>query len=149
MQRVYIYQLMLCYLPIYFTLICFPASFWSDLLSHLRQRANSLEKTLMLGKIEGRRRRGRQGMRWLESITHSMDMNLSKLQKTWRAGNPDVLQSMGSHRVGHDLATEQQQQVIPCPHKFESYTLGFYSFIIRNYNKVYKVHQSFLSSIWS
>ena len=45
------------------------------------QRADSLEKTLMLGKIEGRRRRGRQRMKWLDSITHSMGMNLSKLQE--------------------------------------------------------------------
>ena len=48
---------------------------------HLKRRADSLEKTLMLGKIEGRRRRGRQQMRWLDSITGSMDMNLSKLQE--------------------------------------------------------------------
>ena len=47
---------------------------------HLMQRANSLEKTLMLGKIEGKRRRGRQRIRWLDSITNSMDMNLSELQ---------------------------------------------------------------------
>ena len=49
---------------------------------HLMQRANSLEKTLMLGKIEGRRRRGKQRMRWLDDITDSMDMSLRKFQET-------------------------------------------------------------------
>ena len=51
---------------------------------HLMQRAVSLAKTLMLGKIEGRRRRGQQRMRWLDGITDLMDMNLSKLQKIVR-----------------------------------------------------------------
>ena len=48
---------------------------------HLMQRADSLEKTMMLGKMEGKRRRRRQRMRWLDSVTNSMDMNLSQLQK--------------------------------------------------------------------
>ena len=63
--------------------------------SHLMQRADSLEKTLMLGKIEGRRGRGRQRMRWLSGITHSMDMSLSKFGSQWWTGKPGVLQSRG------------------------------------------------------
>ena len=62
---------------------------------HLRQRADSLEKTPTLGKMEGKRRRGQQRMRWLDGITDSMDMSLSKLWKIWRTGKAGVLQSMG------------------------------------------------------
>ena len=71
---------------------------------HLMWRADSLEKTLMLGKIEGRRRRGRQRMRCLDGITVSMDMSLSRIW--WWTGRPGVLQFMGSQRVRHDWATE-------------------------------------------
>ena len=63
---------------------------------HLMRRANSFENTLMLGKIEGRRRRGRQGMRWLDGITDSMDMSLSKLREMWRTGKAGMLESTGS-----------------------------------------------------
>ena len=62
---------------------------------HLMRRTDSLENTLMLGKIEGGRRRGRQRVRWLDAITNSMDMSLSKLQEIVKNRKPGMLQSMG------------------------------------------------------
>ena len=72
----------------------------------LMGRTDSLEKTLMLAKTEGRRIWGWQRMKWLDSITDSMDMVWVNSGSWWWTGKPSVLQSMGSQRVGHDWATE-------------------------------------------
>ena len=69
---------------------------------HLMRRADSLEKTLMLGKIEGKRRRGWQRMRWLDSITDSLDMNLSKL---WETVKDREASSVGVHGVSESDKT--------------------------------------------
>ena len=73
---------------------------------HLMRRADSLEKTLMLGKTEGRRKRGQQRMSGLDDITNSMDMGLGGLWELVMTGRPGMLRFMGSQRVGHDWETE-------------------------------------------
>ena len=73
---------------------------------HLMRRVDSLEKTLMLGRIGGRRRRGQQRMRWLDGITDSMDMGLGSLRELVMDRRPGVLWLTGSQRVGHDWVTE-------------------------------------------
>ena len=77
--------------------------------ANLMWRDDSLEETLMLGKIEGRNRRGWQKMRWLDTNINSVNMSLSKLKEIVKDREAWSMQSMGSQRIRHDLATEQQQ----------------------------------------
>ena len=95
---------------------------------YLMRRADSFEKTLILGKVEGGKRRGRERMWWLDGITDPMDMSLSKLWEWWWTGRPGVLQSTGSQRVGYDWVTElnwkllkrQEKTILKCTWTFST-----------------------------
>ena len=93
--------------------------------SHLMLRPDSFEKTLMLGKIEGRRRRGWQRMRWLDGITDWWTRIWVNSGSWWWIGRPGVLRFMGSQRVGHDWATELNWPCIPITYitLYKNYTL--------------------------
>jgi len=89
----------------------------------LMRGTDSFEKTLMLRKIEGERRRGRQRMRWLDGITDLTDMSLSNSRSWWWTGRPGVLWSMGSQRVGHDWATELNWTCVVFSYYLTNYTI--------------------------
>ena len=83
----------------------------------LIRRADSFEKTLMLGKIEGRRRSGWQRMRWLDGITDSMDMVLGEFGSWWWIGRPGMLWFMELQRVGHDWVSELNWTEVESPYQ--------------------------------
>ena len=110
---------------------------------HLMQTDDSLEKTLMLGKIEGRRRKGRQRMGWLDVITDSMDMNLSKLQEL-----PGMLQSMGLHQTWLSSWTELK----PPPYEPSSCKLSktqMWDFLVAQWIRICLPMQDHSFSPWS
>ena len=84
---------------------------------HLMRRTDSMGNTLVLGKIEGRRRRRGQRMRWLDGITDSVDMVWASSRSWWWTGKPGVLQSMGSQRVGNNWVTELRHLIRNHPAK--------------------------------
>ena len=114
---------------------------------HLMQRADSLEKTLMLGKIEGRRRRGQQRMRWLDGLTESVDMSLSRLWEIVEDRKPGVLQSMGLQRVRHNLATEQEQRYQIEPQHFFAIWMNYLIFFFIFNTEIFHLANSSLQLV--
>ena len=112
--------------------------------AHLIQRIHSLEKTLILGKTEGKRRRGWHRMRWLNSITNSMHMNLSKSGRQQKTEEPGVQQSVESQRVGQNLEAEQQRRSREkvslhwLEGKNKDYFSGLYTYTLFNGNLLVK-----------
>ena len=96
---------------------------------YLMQRVDSLVKTLMLGGIGGRRRKGHQRMRWLDGITDSMDVGLVDSGSWWWTGRPGVLRFMGSQRVGHDSVTELNWIDAPLLPRFILFNYNFTDFL--------------------
>ena len=97
------------------------------------QRADSLEKTLMLGKIEGKRRRRRQRMRWLDGITDSVDMDVSKLWETVKDREAWVLQCMRLQKGGRYLANEQSNNSVYVPVLLSQFVSICNGFLFHNY----------------
>ena len=102
---------------------------------YLMRRTDAFEKTLMLGKIEGGRRRRQQRMRWLDGITDSMDVSLSRLGSWWWIGRPGVLQSMRSQKVGHNWTEPSYSDL--------KFTVWNCSYLFINL-----ISYSFLEGIW-
>ena len=113
---------------------------------HLMRRPDSFEKTLVMGKIEGRRRRGRQRMRWLDGITNSMDSG-----SWWWTGRPGVLQSLRSQRVGHDWATELNWNLYVLTEK--KYVVNYF-LLIANCGKIFhfcfkNIYRMSIANLWN
>ena len=115
---------------------------------HLMWRIDLFEKTLMLGKLEGKRKRGWLRMRWLDGITDSKDMSLSKLQELVMDRRAGVVQSMGSQRVGHDWVTELNWTDL---HIGFSGKVVWYSHLFKNFPQFVWCTQTFrfYHSLWS